>query len=406
MAQKILTHSVGILGGGQLAQMLLEAAGLLRGPLQGPSQVRACALADSKDSPASKVGSTEVGTLEDCASLKKFIDRSDWITFENEFVNEALLREAAAGRDVFRPRLEAIAFLQDKLSQKQALSKLQIPYAATEAFSGDESHLEAWLKRVLNRFPQGLVLKWAKFGYDGYGCSVLSSAHQIPDAVMFCKKAFQRGSRIFAEEKMEFVRELAILAVRSTQGEFVAYPLVISEQKNGACHKITGPAVQLGVNPELEKKARQHALVIAEGLMMEGAFALEFFELKDGRLLVNEIAPRVHNSAHYTQDACKASQFENHLRAILGMKLGSVEATPFFAMLNLLSPGESEMTDPPSVPTGLHLHWYQKSQLKKGRKMGHINWVGADRVELQSALDQLNAVEQDWFKKVQSVQNS
>ena len=193
---------------------------------------------------------------------------------------------------------------------------------------------------------------------------------------------------------MPFARELALIAVKS-QTDFKSYPLVISEQKSGACYIVTGPALGLGVNPVFEKKAQDYASKLAREVGLLGAFAIEMFETEEGELWVNEIAPRVHNTGHFTQDACEHDQFEMHLRVLMGEKLPELECSSSFAMLNLLGPEGVEgqfksLGELLPKPSGnLKLHWYGKGDVFPGRKLGHVN-------SANGKLDELKAYEKKW----------
>jgi 5-(carboxyamino)imidazole ribonucleotide synthase len=320
---------LGILGGGQLSLMLAEASGKMG--------LDTLILAEDKDSPAAQVfRQCLFGSLRDSEALHSFLSQVHCVVFENEFVNCNALRESSKGRGAavrFVPSLETIGQVQDKLTQKKLLRDLDIPSADYCEF-GSEGPTEKEIRKCLDQFNGKCVLKWARLGYDGKGVLPLQ-ANRLEEAQpridSFIKEARDRQSPLFAERAILFKRELALVAVYSTTGEFLSYPLVISEQKKGICSRVYGPATALGVSPRLEELAHEYAKKIAVSLQIYGSFALEFFETHAGEILVNEIAPRVHNSGHYTQDACATDQFENHWRAVLGWKLGKVQCQPAFA---------------------------------------------------------------------------
>jgi 5-(carboxyamino)imidazole ribonucleotide synthase len=341
------------------------------------------------------------GTWEDPAVLRRFFQSAPKVCFENEFAPCELLVEAARGIDVeFLPSLESVFQLQDKIRQKEICERLKIPFAPMVLLDR-RAPLSDQLAQAKQRFPQGWVLKWAQLGYDGYGTFISGSGKPDSDALQFLERARKQGVPVFAEEKIAFRRELAIVAVRSVRGEWTAYPLVVSHQKGGICHHVLGPARALGIQPEIEHQAHEAARKLGEALELCGAYALEFFETADGRLLLNEIAPRVHNTGHYTQDAADTSQFENHWRGILGLPLGSTACAPAFAMWNLLGPEAAGKGEALPVPTRqTHLHWYGKKDLRPGRKLGHLNARAAQAADLPGVLRELEEVERDWHNRL------
>jgi 5-(carboxyamino)imidazole ribonucleotide synthase len=307
-------------------------------------------------------------------SLDRLFAQSALAVFENEFVDCELLKRAAGKYGVrFVPGLDAIAVIQDKLGQKRLLERLGVPTAAWTSREEKEAAPE-FLSRAAARFPKGYVLKWSRLGYDGKGVLLPSPRER---ELGFMQSALERGIPVFAEEKIAYSRELAMIAAFSTTGRFVHWPLVISEQREGICRTIQGPAIALGVRRELEALAAQACEKIAKEMQLFGVFALEFFETESGELRVNEIAPRVHNSGHYTQDASRSSQFENHWRAVLGLPLGAVDCAKGFAMVNLIGPPDVSAAVRPELKPEEgqpgKLHWYGKNEIRPGRKMGHLN---------------------------------
>ncbi|OFZ20417.1 MAG: hypothetical protein A2X94_08360 [Bdellovibrionales bacterium GWB1_55_8] len=335
---------LGILGGGQLSRMLVQASSRLGleptvFALPGEPATQVCPRIFH-------------GSMKNSKDLRGFFAELDLVIFENEFIPCDLLQQAAGETSVhFSPPLSAMRFVQDKLNQKKTLARLRIPSASyiPKAQHDSEQASENWLREVFQAFPRGAVLKWAQLGYDGKGTFFLNSPKDIPQAALFCTEADLKGVLLYAEERVAFKRELAIVGCLSLNGEFASYPLTISQQRNGICERVHGPAVSFGVPRRLETLARKHAEKLARELHLTGTFALEFFETRDGNLLVNEIAPRVHNTGHFTLDASDTDQFENHLRAVLGLPLGSTRSEPAFAMLNLLGPEElmAKMLNPP-----------------------------------------------------------
>lgn len=394
MREKKQQH-IGILGEGQLARMLHQAA--------KPLGLNPRIFAMSADSPAGRIASDlVVGKIQESDKLRAFLADLDVVAFENEFLDTSLLKKAAQGLAVkFLPSLESLERLQDKFSQKKIFESLNFPQAAYEVVKDiQEESLEA----LLTRYPAGLVLKWSRMGYDGKGVFIVSSPDEVnlEELKRFIQEGQAKSGLVYAEAKIPFEQELAIVAVRSVTGEFKHYPLVFSKQENGICKKVWGPVSQWGVSQDLERKAAQMARSLAEKLDLVGSFALELFYTSSGDLLINEAAPRVHNSGHYTQDACACSQFENHWRALLALPLGDTSTRPFFAMLNLLGPEAVVKKDgiqsSPQVNKEIILHWYEKDEIRPRRKLGHLNIVAEEKKEFQSKLLQMEAIDEAWMK--------
>lgn len=390
---------VGILGGGQLARMLVEDA--------LPLGLEPVVFTDDPLAPAARICPwVHLGTIEDMASLSAFLGSVCVVAFENEFIDTARLKQAAQGLNLrFEPALDTLHLLQDKLSQKRILKRLQIPSAPWRLVRRDEP-LPAQIAAIRAELDQACVFKWSRMGYDGKG--VLLTGPETPAETVqhFCEHGFSRPAEVYVEKMIRFRRELAMMAVRSIHGDFDAWPLVISEQGAGICRRVWGPAMQYGVDPGLEEQARSYARHLAEDLGMTGVFALEMFETEEGDLLINEIAPRVHNSGHYTQDGAATSQFANHWRAILGMPLGPVATPPAFAMLNLLGPAGVRLQHAPSLPpppAEIHLHWYEKAGIRPHRKLGHVNRAGNCPDEIGSILESLEAYEQAWEQSLRKM---
>lgn len=392
---------VGILGGGQLARMLAESAFRLG--------LKPVVYTDDVDGPASEICvETVSGKINDAIQLKKFVERMPFIAFENEFVDCQQLRASTIQPDSkFFPNLKAIEILQDKLEQKKLLTRIGIPtspFIEIDSNKGAPSEIQRSLASLGD-----LVLKWSRQGYDGKGVKVVHAnrAEDLTSAIPFVESAWSRGIPIYAEKKVDFVRELAIIGCASIKGEFVSYPLVISAQESGICKEVIGPAIELGVAPELQEQARDAAQKLAQEVSLVGSFGVEFFESRSGEILVNEIAPRVHNTGHYSQNAFPVSQFENHWRALLGLSLFDPLAepkasAPFFAMLNLLGPqGISRTSASSPLPiAGAHsqLHWYGKKEIRPGRKLGHINGTADSAEGLARLLKELKSCEKQWIE--------
>ena len=380
----------GILGDGQLSRMLALAAYDLG--------IRPVILTGDSSSPAGQVSPLIVrGHFDNRDDLHGILSQVDGAIIESEFVDCDAIEATGFAEKVY-PALPALRTLQDKKEQKLLLMKLDLP--TSKLFEKNTTDDLAWLKQISKDGTRPIVIKYAKLGYDGKGVLVLNGdGHSdLEKGEEFLIGARKRKISVYAEDKVLYKSELAMIAVRTKDGEFKTWPLVISEQRQGVCDRIMGPAVNLGIAPSLESKAQEACQKIAEHLGIVGVFAVEFFETKDAQLLVNEIAPRVHNSGHYTQDAGCTSQFENHWRAILDIPLGNTETAPFFVMQNILGLPDvtsKECATSPAAGQYSHVHWYGKRGVSPGRKLGHIN---ARCHHLQEKGDVLSAVQSAYGK--------
>lgn len=363
----IQVKTLGILGGGQLAQMLALAS------LRMGVKTRVFAEVGS-ESAASVCPDTVYGEYSDSKSLGDFLDSVDVAIFESEFIPTKFLRDFKNVE--FLPSLNCIEILQNKLSQKKITQGLPSP-----KFIECTESTEIFLNKCSEEFKGKCVLKWATLGYDGKGVKICRTKDEIMNSTEFCETVLSRNGGLFAEELIDFDRELACIGVRDKAGTTETYPVVVSEQDNGICSKVYGPAEEIGVAETTTKKVRDIVKEIGKKADIVGAFGVEFFE-KDREVFINEIAPRVHNTGHYTQDAAITSQFENHIRAVLELPLGSTDTHSNFLMINVL--GEPGNFFYPKLPKNFHFHWYNKSEHKLRRKLGHINGVG----EIKSLIEQ------------------
>lgn len=348
-----VTAVVGILGGGQLGRML-ALAGI-------PLGLRFRFLERDADCPAASVGEVVVGDYSDAGALERFARGIDVATYEFENVPAATARWLTEHVPVFPPE-GVLAIAQDRLSEKQLFQALGIP---TPAFAVIDSPEQLRQAAASLGFP--LVIKTRRLGYDGKGQAVLRGESDLTAR----EQGGQAGcAGLIAEAFVPFVRELSILAARSRTGEEAFYPLTQNMHEGGILRESRAPAD--GLTPALQDRAESLARRVLDRTGYVGVLAIELFELPDGTLLANEMAPRVHNSGHWTMDGAECSQFENHLRAILGWPLGSTRCESPTAMINLLGP----IPDPAAVLAirGAHLHLYGKSARAGGpRKIGHIN---------------------------------
>lgn len=350
---------LGILGGGQLAQMLTQAA---------ISLGLETAIYDTvPDSPASRLTHTRaIGAWDDLATLRAFAAGCDVLTLENEFVFAAPLAELAASGVQVYPRPATLATIQDKLLQKQAIQKagLSVPqFAAVD--SPDE--VREFAKTV--GYP--LVLKVRYGGYDGYGNATVKTELDLDAA---WAKLAKPGRKLMAEQWVNFERELAVMVVRGRDGQIATYPVVETVQHNHICHIVRAPAP---ISTEQTARATDLARRAVDAVEGVGVFGVEIFALPDGTVMYNETAPRPHNSGHYTIEGCVTSQFENHIRAVMGWPLGDTSLrAPAVVMVNMLGKrngySESQPARAALSIAGAHLHIYGKKEVRVGRKMGHV----------------------------------
>lgn len=361
--------TVGVLGGGQLAKMLAQSAYRLG--------LRVAIIENGDDSPAGVMTKLEfINGWNDSAELDRFIDVCDVVTLENEFIDPAILERIAERRPVF-PTADTVRLVQDKFIQKQTMQKAGIPLPRFEAITTvDESQAFG----ATYGFP--FVLKTRTFGYDGYGNATIRK----PDEAIWGWKRFRNVETprdLMAEEFVSFTNELAVIIARNRRGETAVYPCVETVQRNHICHSVTAPAP---ISEVLQKKAQEIAIAAVEAVNGVGVFGVELFLRDDGEILFNEIAPRPHNSGHYTIEGCVTSQFENCIRAVCSLPLGSPAlVTPGAAMVNLLG-----RRNGPGIPDSVvdffrhdrvNFHLYGKKDSRIGRKMGHVTVLGSSPEE-------------------------
>lgn len=342
--------TIGIFGSGQLGRMLALAAARLglKTHIFAPT---------GAESPAAQVAhSFTQADYTDLEAMRKFSETCDSLTYEFENIPAETAMEAARNKPLF-PSAHCLNVAQDRLTEKTFISeKAGVPVAPFEAI---ETKFD--LKRALRRMGGTGVLKTRRFGYDGKGQAILRTEDDI-DA------AWEKlgDYALILEAFIPFSREVSIVCARGADGQTAAYPLVENVHKNHILHTSTAPA------PQDLRRAKDLALNIMQALDYVGVMATEFFELEDGSFLVNEIAPRVHNSGHWTQDAGCADQFEQHIRAVAGWPLGNSTPKHAVVMTNLI--GE-DVNDWQALAREEHtfLHLYGKNEARPGRKMGHVN---------------------------------
>ncbi len=359
-----LAPTVAVIGGGQLARMLAEPAAALGIPLR--------LLAEAEGvSAAQVIPDTIVGDYRELELLRKVTSGAQVVTFDHEHVPTEHLHALEDAGVAVRPGPEALVHAQDKAVMRERLTGLGLPCPRWAVVT---------TAAELEEFGLPCVLKVTRGGYDGRGVWVVRDHDEAVEAF---EAADRTGVRVLAEELVDFRRELAALVARSPSGQAAAYPVVASTQVDGICSEVVAPAPDL--EPELATQAQHVALTIAKELDVVGILAVELFETSDGRILVNELAMRPHNTGHWSQDGAVTSQFENHLRAVLDLPLGSpAPRAPWTVMVNILGGPDSQVgrlydgyphalaRDPQ-----LRVHLYGK-ELRPGRKVGHVNAYGDD----------------------------
>lgn len=363
---------IGILGGGQLARMIIEE--------NSKYGYEFFILSREENSPAGQITKHEhIGDWNNKSVINEFSQKCDVITLENEFIDYHVLGNILSAGKIVLPGPEVIRLIQDKLYQKHTLSKAGIPVA---------DYCEVSSYSDVNRFAEEhgfpLVLKSRTMGYDGKGNATLNSESDIVPA---CDDLSKRGA-LMCEKHIAFEKEIAVQAIRSATGEMKFYPVVETMQEDHICNLVIAGEPELS---SFTERVNKMVSKILEKMDYVGVMGIEMF-LADGKILVNELAPRVHNTGHYTIEACHTSQFENHVRAILGFPLGSTEMhVPAAVMINILA-----RKDGTAEPKGFEqllqcretfIHIYGKGESRKGRKMGHITLTGNDpRLLIEKAL--------------------
>ena len=343
--------TIGILGGGQLGRMLAMAAARLG--------LKVHIYSDEKDAPAFQVCDAHtVAAYEDEAALSKFASVCDAVTYEFENV-PAKAAEILARFKPTNPNAKALATTQDRFEEKSFVTSLGLKTAAFAAVTSASDIAPAVAK---NRLPA--ILKTRRFGYDGKGQAKIASADDIAKALA------KFNAPCILEQLVGFDFEASVVAVRGSDGTFAAYDPAENIHEN---HILARSVVPARLPAEQVEDAKAIARKIADALNYVGVLGVELFVAKNGALLVNEIAPRVHNSGHWTIDACLCSQFENHIRAVAGWPLGSTARHSDAVMENLIGDQAADWKSLASKGGALHL--YGKSEIREGRKMGHITYL-------------------------------
>ncbi|MEP0957290.1 5-(carboxyamino)imidazole ribonucleotide synthase [Microcoleus sp. FACHB-1515] len=365
---------VGVIGGGQLAWMMATAARSLH--------LQLIVQTPKPDDPAVGIADDVIlAAIDDAQATAALSDRCDVITFENEFVDLEGLRSIAQTGVQFFPQLSVLEPLLDKYDQRQFFQTIGSPVPRFAAIELTDS-------AALSQFGFPVVLKARRHGYDGQGTFILRS----PDA------AFPNLKQPLLEEFVPFERELAVMVARSQQGEIVTYPVVETQQHDQVCRRVL---VTNDLSIEIQQAVEAIARQFVTSLQAVGIFGIELFLTSDHQVLVNEVAPRTHNSGHFSIEACETSQFEQQLRAVCGLPLGSTAMKSAGAvMVNLLGYESSrsnyaDVRDRLAERPQTFVHWYGKES-RPGRKLGHVTVLlgSGDRAQ---AIEQAEAIEAIWY---------
>lgn len=376
-----MSIKLGIIGGGQLAWMMADAANKLG--------VKLIVQTPSRNDPAVSIAQDSIfAPINDAAATEILARKCDIITFENEFVNLAALSLLEKNGVCFRPQLSALAPVLDKYEQRCYFKELGLPVPEFLALSKEQE-----IELQIANFGFPIVLKARRHGYDGQGTFI------IRDIATLSKIINQSQTQFLVEEFVPFQRELAIIAARSVNGEIVIYPTVETFQENQVCRWVIAPA-KISQEQSLEIEAIAHELL--NSLQYVGILGIELFLKADGTILVNEIAPRTHNSGHFTLDACVTSQFEQHLRAVCSLPLTNTTLNCHSAvMVNLLgyeisqSDYQKQRQQLADIPQAI-VHWYGKTESRPGRKLGHIT-VLSDQDNRNTVKGIIHQIESIWY---------
>ena len=358
---------VGVIGGGQLARMMIPEAIALGIELK--------VFAESDGMSAEK-STTVVGDYTHAEELGWFADGVDVITFDHEHVPVKTLQQVENSGSSVQPPSEALQFAQNKLLMRKRLSDAGLPMPAWQEIKSPEQ-----LDRFISDHSGRAIVKTPIGGYDGKGVRVVTDSQAVEDWFSQIEKL---GGSLLAEQMVEFDSEIAVLSARTPSGEWRAWPAVETVQLNGVCSQVIAPAPKVDQDQALEI-----AESIAAELSVTGVMAVEMFQTKDGELLINELAMRPHNSGHFTIDGSVTSQFEQHLRAVLDLPLGLTDLTSEVSvMVNLLGTEKGtdfleNFADVMYRFPEAKIHTYGKSP-RPGRKMGHITVVGEDLETVRS----------------------
>ena len=368
----VMSKILGIIGGGQLGMMLTEAAQ----NLEDISKI--IVLDPTENCPAVKVGAQQIiADFKDEDAIKKLSELSDIITYEIESGNSDVLKKLEENTEI-NPSPDTLRIIQDKLLQKQFLQKNGIAVAEFEKIENKEE-----LNQMIDKMGLPLLLKTRRDAYDGRGNYKINSKSEIDDALDLFS-----GKTLMVEKFVKFEKEVSVIAARNTKGEISTYPVVENIHENNILRTTIAPG---RVSETVRKEAEKIAEKTMEVLHGAGVFGIEMFVTSDDEILINEIAPRVHNSGHHTLQSCNTSQFEQHLRAILGMELGDSSIKTPTIMYNILGPKtfQGEYNVLFKKHDNIHLKMYGKLESKPQRKIGHVNIVDVENRGMGELLKQV-----------------
>ena len=368
----VMSKTLGIIGGGQLGMMLTEAA-------QNLDDISKIIVLDpTENCPAAKVGAQQIiADFKDEDAIKKLSELSDIITYEIESGNSDVLKKLEENTEI-NPSPDTLRIIQDKLLQKQFLQKNGIAVAEFEKIDNKEE-----LNQMIDKMGLPLLLKTRRDAYDGRGNYKINSKSEIDDALDLFS-----GKTLMVEKFVKFEKEVSVIAARNTKGEISTYPVVENIHENNILRTTIAPG---RVSEIVRKEAEKIAEKTMEVLHGAGVFGIEMFVTSDDEILINEIAPRVHNSGHHTLQSCNTSQFEQHLRAILGMDLGDSSIKTPTIMYNILGPKtfQGEYNVLFKKQDNIHLKMYGKLESKPQRKIGHVNVVDVENRGMGELLKQV-----------------
>jgi len=369
---------LGIIGGGQLGMMLTESASKFSKEIS-----KVIVLDPTEVCPASKVGAKQiVADFKDEKAIVELASKSDIITYEIELGDSDVLKSIESKTKI-SPSPDTLKKIQDKLVQKNFLSENKLPVAEFVEINSLND-----LKQKIKKFGYPSLLKIRKYAYDGRGNFKINSEKELDIAYEQFK-----GQSMMLEKFIDFKMEVSVIAARNTLGEIATYPLVENIHEDNILRMTIAPA---RVSEKIAKDAEHVAKKTMQVLNGAGVFGIEMFVTKNDEILINEIAPRVHNSGHHTLQSSKTSQFEQHIRAILGLKLGSTEIIHQTIMYNILGPKNFQGKYKPLtiIPeNGVYLKMYGKEESKPKRKLGHLNIVDLeDSKNIDALLNKLERI--------------
>ena len=359
--------TIGILGGGQLGKMMAAEAVRM--------SVDARLLSPKEAGPMQPYTGARVGDWTDPDVLRPFTADCDVVTVESEWAPAGAAEEVLPDDTALWPSTNTLSLIKDKGVQKQHLADAGCPVPAFACCETLEEALGA-----AEEFGYPVVLKQYRGAYDGYGNATAASEDELREA--WPDLATEDGAMV--ETFADFARELAVQVARRPGGNQVVYPVAYTEQRDHRCHAVEVPA---DIDDAIADKARHIAQKSVDAVEGVGLIAVELFEMPDGRVLVNELAPRPHNTGHYSIEGAATSQFENHVRAVLDWPLGDPSLrTPVAVMVNVLGRREGTPSQTSGLPRALDTegvtpHIYGKPDVRPGRKMGHVTALGADRAD-------------------------